>query len=115
MWIISRGWSIRRGDSRRDLADDELHPNAGGYRIMAPIALESIDRRLTVAPADVYRSRSPYTWFQWQRDETLGHASASTGLANLFDHWGSGPICELGFGAGETDRRPASRFHTILD
>ncbi|HSW48888.1 MAG TPA: GDSL-type esterase/lipase family protein [Bryobacteraceae bacterium] len=29
-----------------DLADDGLHPNSKGYRIMAPIALEAIDRVL---------------------------------------------------------------------
>lgn len=34
-----------------DEADDGLHPNAKGYRIMAPIALQAIDRVLTVPPA----------------------------------------------------------------
>jgi lysophospholipase L1-like esterase len=29
-----------------DLADDGLHPNSKGYRIMAPIALEAIDKVL---------------------------------------------------------------------
>ncbi len=28
----------------RDMADDGLHPNAKGYRVMAPIVLEAIDR-----------------------------------------------------------------------
>jgi hypothetical protein len=31
-----------------DLADDGLHPNAKGYRIMAPLVLEAIQK--TVAP-----------------------------------------------------------------
>lgn len=35
------------GFLRRDLADDGLHPNSLGYRIMAPIALEAIGRVLT--------------------------------------------------------------------
>ena len=36
---------------RTDLADDGLHPNSSGYRIMAPIALASIDSVLKPAPA----------------------------------------------------------------
>jgi lysophospholipase L1-like esterase len=31
---------------KADLADDGLHPNSKGYRIMAPIALEAIDKVL---------------------------------------------------------------------
>lgn len=38
---------------RADLADDGLHPNPAGYRIMAPIALASIDRVLKPPPAPV--------------------------------------------------------------
>ena len=34
------------GFMMRDLADDGLHPNSKGYRVMAPIALEAIDRAL---------------------------------------------------------------------
>jgi len=33
----------KSGSMQTDLADDGLHPNAKGYRIMAPIALAAID------------------------------------------------------------------------
>jgi lysophospholipase L1-like esterase len=33
-----------------DMADDGLHPNAKGYRVMAPIALAAIQKLTTVAP-----------------------------------------------------------------
>jgi lysophospholipase L1-like esterase len=32
------------GMLKADLADDGLHPNSKGYRIMAPLALEAIDK-----------------------------------------------------------------------
>ena len=41
------------GMLKPDLADDGLHPNSAGYRIMAPLALEAINKTLpatTVAP-----------------------------------------------------------------
>jgi lysophospholipase L1-like esterase len=34
------------GFLQKDLADDGLHPNAMGYRVMAPVALQAIDRVL---------------------------------------------------------------------
>ena len=34
------------GYMKADLADDGLHPNSAGYRIMGPIAMEAIDRHL---------------------------------------------------------------------
>ena len=34
------------GYLRAELADDGLHPNAAGYRVMAPVAQEAIDRAL---------------------------------------------------------------------
>ncbi len=34
------------GFMRAELADDGLHPNSAGYRIMGPIAMESIDRNI---------------------------------------------------------------------
>jgi len=33
-----------------DQADDGLHPNAKGYRLMAPVALQAIDRTITASP-----------------------------------------------------------------
>lgn len=33
-----------KGYLKSDLADDGLHPNSAGFRVMAPIALEAIDR-----------------------------------------------------------------------
>jgi acyl-CoA thioesterase I len=38
------------GFLQADLADDGLHPNAKGYRVMAPIALNAIDRALGSPP-----------------------------------------------------------------
>jgi lysophospholipase L1-like esterase len=37
------------GQLQADLADDGLHPNARGYRIMAPLALEAIHKTLNPA------------------------------------------------------------------
>ncbi|MEP6715539.1 MAG: GDSL-type esterase/lipase family protein [Terriglobia bacterium] len=37
------------GYLRSDLSDDGLHPNARGYRVMAPIALEAIGRAIAAA------------------------------------------------------------------
>lgn len=39
------------GMLRSELADDGLHPNAAGYRIMAPLAKAAIDRSTPAAPA----------------------------------------------------------------
>ncbi|MGB9604654.1 MAG: GDSL-type esterase/lipase family protein [Bryobacteraceae bacterium] len=38
------------GFLRADLADDGLHPNAAGYRLMAPVALAAIEKALAPAP-----------------------------------------------------------------
>jgi len=38
------------GYLRAELADDGLHPNAAGYRAMAPVALAAIDKALAPAP-----------------------------------------------------------------
>ncbi|MDQ2901200.1 MAG: GDSL-type esterase/lipase family protein [Acidobacteriota bacterium] len=40
----------RAGFLQADLSDDGLHPNAKGYRVMAPIALEALGRVLAPAP-----------------------------------------------------------------
>jgi lysophospholipase L1-like esterase len=45
------------GFLQADLADDGLHPNAKGYRIMAPIALEALGRVLVPGPATPPRKR----------------------------------------------------------
>lgn len=39
-----------KGFLQADMADDGLHPNAKGYRVMAPVALAAIDRVLKVRP-----------------------------------------------------------------
>jgi len=41
------------GFLQADMADDGLHPNAKGYRVMAPVALAAIDRVLKVRPQTV--------------------------------------------------------------
>jgi lysophospholipase L1-like esterase len=38
------------GMLRADLADDGLHPNSAGYRLMAPVALAAIEKTLAPAP-----------------------------------------------------------------
>ncbi len=39
------------GYLKADVADDGLHPNGAGYRIMAPLALAAIDKVVEAAPA----------------------------------------------------------------
>ena len=38
------------GYLQADLADDGLHPNGKGYRVMAPVAINAIDRALGQQP-----------------------------------------------------------------
>lgn len=38
------------GSLKKELAADGLHPNAAGYRLMAPLAVAAIDQALTPAP-----------------------------------------------------------------
>ena len=45
------------GHLRADLADDGLHPNAEGYKIMAPLAQAAIDEALKSAPTRERRKR----------------------------------------------------------
>ena len=40
------------GFLQADLADDGLHPNGKGYRVMAPIALNAIDRTVRIATTE---------------------------------------------------------------
>lgn len=40
------------GRMKADLSDDGLNPNAKGYRVMSPVALETIDRVLAHQPQD---------------------------------------------------------------
>jgi lysophospholipase L1-like esterase len=42
-----------------DLADDGLHPNAKGYRLMAPVALKAIDGALKAVAAPVAEVEAP--------------------------------------------------------
>jgi lysophospholipase L1-like esterase len=39
------------GYLKADIADDGLHPNSLGYRLMAPVALAAIDKMVTAEPA----------------------------------------------------------------
>ena len=41
-----RRWPTTRACSRRELAEDGLHPNAAGYAIMAPLAEQAIGKAL---------------------------------------------------------------------
>jgi lysophospholipase L1-like esterase len=43
------------GFLRADLANDGLHPNSAGYRLMAPIALAAIDKAIPAAPVKTKR------------------------------------------------------------
>jgi lysophospholipase L1-like esterase len=36
-----------KGYMKKELADDGLHPNAAGYKVMAPLAQAAIDKVLT--------------------------------------------------------------------
>ena len=50
------------GQLKADLGDDGLHPNAKGYRIMAPLALEAIQKAMppkAAAPASVPTTAKP--------------------------------------------------------
>jgi lysophospholipase L1-like esterase len=46
------------GQLKADLSDDGLHPNAKGYRVMSPIALEAINRALPTQPSGADASQS---------------------------------------------------------
>ena len=48
------------GYLQASLADDGLHPNAAGYRIMAPLVLEAIDKVLAPPPAKSKKRRLPF-------------------------------------------------------
>jgi lysophospholipase L1-like esterase len=39
-----------KGLLKRDLAEDGLHPNPAGYKIMAPLAEKAIERALASRP-----------------------------------------------------------------
>ena len=40
-----------KGMLKKDLADDGLHPNAAGFKIMAPMAESAIEKALQTRPA----------------------------------------------------------------
>jgi lysophospholipase L1-like esterase len=42
---------------KTDLSDDGLHPNAAGYRVMAPLALKAVDAALNPTPAKPQKRR----------------------------------------------------------
>jgi len=45
------------GMLKADLGDDGLHPNAAGYRLMAPVALAAVEKAVTAAPQKGKRKR----------------------------------------------------------
>jgi lysophospholipase L1-like esterase len=45
------------GFLKADIAEDGLHPNAAGYRVMAPLALEAIDKVAVVPPQPKTKKR----------------------------------------------------------
>lgn len=45
------------GFLKADMANDGLHPNAAGYRVMAPLALEAIDKVAVVPPQPKTKKR----------------------------------------------------------
>jgi hypothetical protein len=47
------------GQLKEDLGDDGLHPNAKGYRVMAPLALEAIQKALPPKAAAQEPAASP--------------------------------------------------------
>ncbi len=48
------------GFLKPELADDGLHPNPAGYRVMAPLALEVVDKLLAPPPAPKKKRRFPF-------------------------------------------------------
>jgi lysophospholipase L1-like esterase len=48
-----------KGELKEDLGDDGLHPNAKGYRIMAPLALEAIQKALPAKAAAAEPAAAP--------------------------------------------------------
>jgi len=49
-----------RGMLKAELADDGLHPNAAGYRIMAPLAQAAIDANIKPAAPPAKKKRFPF-------------------------------------------------------
>jgi len=56
----------KAGFLQAELADDGLHPNSKGYRLMAPVALEAID---TVFKADVKAAKKKGGLKEWLQKE----------------------------------------------
>jgi lysophospholipase L1-like esterase len=53
----SSGLADEAGLLKADLADDGLHPNGAGYRIMAPIALAAVDKAVAATSQKGRRRR----------------------------------------------------------
>jgi lysophospholipase L1-like esterase len=49
-----------QGYLKKELADDGLHPNSAGYRIMAPLAQGAIDKLVRATPAPKKKRRFPF-------------------------------------------------------
>jgi lysophospholipase L1-like esterase len=52
------------GFLKRDLADDGLHPNSAGYRVMAPLAADAIAKAVVQRPAPAAPERKRKGWFR---------------------------------------------------
>ncbi|MBK5293910.1 MAG: SGNH/GDSL hydrolase family protein [Acidobacteriia bacterium] len=48
------------GFLKKELADDGLHPNAAGYRVMAPLAQSALDKVLSPAEPEKKKRRFPF-------------------------------------------------------
>jgi lysophospholipase L1-like esterase len=48
------------GELPADLSDDGLHPNAKGYRVMTPVALDAINHALETTPAPAIQTRKKF-------------------------------------------------------
>jgi lysophospholipase L1-like esterase len=58
-----------KGYIKKDLADDGLHPNATGYKLMAPLAQAAIEKALgTQWTALVWKAVLPHTAYNGLKD-----------------------------------------------
>ena len=48
------------GYLKKELADDGLHPNSAGYRVMAPLVQQAIEKAAPSGPAPKKKRRFPF-------------------------------------------------------